>query len=113
ELLPALPLLVAAADQIPFDQEHLFPVFMHERHGRVGAGINAKDAGPVAHLVLLIERTGEDALAEPRRISRHVVEALLELEGGEFHVTLVEAHFSLPASHANRFDRSSCLPGNA
>src|SRR5262245_34038877 len=33
ELLAALPLGVAAADQIAFNEENLLPVFMHERHG--------------------------------------------------------------------------------
>ena len=43
ELLAALALRVAAADQIALHQEHLFPVLVHERHGRIGAGLDAQE----------------------------------------------------------------------
>src|SRR6185437_5493904 len=48
ELLAALAIGIAAADQIALRQEHLFPVFMDERHGRIGARLDAQDAGAVA-----------------------------------------------------------------
>src|SRR5215211_6950551 len=92
ELLSTLAVRVRAADQVAFDQEDFLPVLMDERDRRKGARLDAQNSGTIADLVLFIQRAGENPLGAAGRISRNVVEPFLEIEGGEFNMTLIVSH---------------------
>src|SRR5713101_4541540 len=68
ELLAALAVLVVADDQVAREHEHLLPIFVHEGLGRIGARLDAQQAGAVAALARLVERAGEDLFPDPGRI---------------------------------------------
>ena len=72
----ALPLVIAAADQVARHQEYLFPVLVHKRHGRERARLDLEDARAVADLVLLVKRAGQNLLGEAPGIARNLLEAL-------------------------------------
>src|SRR5262249_31016579 len=95
ELLAPLAVLVVAHDEVAGEQEHLFPILVHERLGGKGTGLDPQHAGAVATLVLLIEGAGENLLGKTGRIARNGVPAGLHIHGVKFMVPLVETHGGL------------------
>src|SRR5262249_61699852 len=69
ELLTAFALLVVPHNEVARHQEHLLPIFVYERLGRVSAGGEPQQARAVAALVLLVELAGDDFFLYAPRVA--------------------------------------------
>src|SRR5207237_8001499 len=87
-LLAAASLGVVADDEVAMHDVHLFPVVVHERLGRISAGLDLEEPGAAAALILLVEVGAEDLLVEARRIARRAFPAAVEIDFDEFQMLL-------------------------
>src|SRR5436309_1391384 len=103
---PASAVLVVADGEIARDQEHLFPIIVHERLGRENARTDAQQPRAAAPLVALIQGSGEDLLLDSGRIAGGNLPAAFQIQGVEFVMCLVHGHGNLP-NWRDRFYASS------
>src|SRR5262249_26296053 len=92
ELLAAVSVRVIADDEIPRYQVDLFPVFVDERRGRIGARLEAEVTRPEPGLVLFVERPGKNLLFDARGITRRPFPALVEIDRVKLLVFLMNRH---------------------
>ena len=106
ECSPAFALLVVADREVSRDQEHLFPIIVHERLGGEDPGRDAQQPRAAAAFVFLVERPREDLLPDSRRIAGGNLPPAFQIQRVEFVMSLVHGHGDLP----NSLDRSTQAP---
>src|ERR1700733_10854313 len=96
EFLPALAVFVIADDQVAGNKEHLFPILVHERRGRINARREAQQPRAVGAFAFLVERAGDDFLLNAVGIARWCLPAFAQVERMKFLVAFIEAHLFSP-----------------
>src|ERR1700733_3907820 len=86
---------VVADDQVTRDKVNLFPIVVDEGRGGVDTGSKAEMPGAKATLVFFIQRTCQDLLLDPLRISRWCLPARAQVDGIELFVFLLN-HYLPP-----------------
>src|SRR5450755_3905731 len=85
-------MLIISDRQVAGEQKHFFPIFVNERRCRVDAWRKARQPGPAAALVGLVERSRQDLLLNTRGITGRSLPSLRHVEGVEFTMALVDGH---------------------
>src|SRR6516165_4777159 len=97
ERFAALAFLVVADNEIAGDHIDLFPMIVHERRSRVGAGVEAKEPGAASHFAGLVEVARKNLLLDARWVPCRRRPAAVHVYPGEFEMGLVHGHFSSSA----------------